>query len=373
VSEIFFTVSFLPAILCGVVIVIWPLASWWLAARSRSVLLPEVSGVERLTFIIAARNEAPVIARTIEQIKRLDSFDTFIVVVSDGSLDKTPELAQEAGADLVVAIPSPVGKTMALARGMENRRAGDVVVFLDATTRFSSTSLAALIAPLSNSEIGAVSGLVVYEYSDTAVGEGFRAYQSLVVWNRITDSHWYTAPSVSGALCAIRPEIWLPTVSPDITPDLAIPLWAARAGFRTLLATDAICHERARTSGLSVFRARVRMAIQAYSFMAYAWSLRRGVPGKYWAAFIGQKAARWLAPVACFIALLSLCWFWPAIGLPLSLTLASPVFFIRLPGGARLFGSAFFFLTVISAYVFGFICFLSGIRAAAWNSNEQRR
>ena len=99
------------------------------------------------------------------------------------------------------------------------------------------------------------------------------------------------------------------------------------------------------------------MAIQAYSFMAYAWTLRRGVPGKYWAVFIGQKAARWLAPVACFVALLSLCWFWPAVGLALSLTLASPVFFVWLPGGARLFGSAFFLLTAISAYIFGFICF----------------
>jgi len=351
----------------------WPFISWWLAAKEQQSSTYDAMNVERCTVIIAARNEADRIAKTLEGIKSLRSLDVFVVVVSDGSTDDTVARARDSGVDAVVDLPSSVGKTAAMRRGMEMRRRGDYVVFMDATTHVDESSLMALLQSFSDPAIGAASGLVIYEYSEHAVSEGFRAYQQAVVWSRMTDSHWFTVSSVSGALCAIRPEIWSDTVPDDVTPDLAIPFWAARVGLRTRLVSDAMCFDTSRRSAGSVFRARLRMALQAYSFMTYVWTSRQGIPRRYWCVLLGHKVARWLSPVALAMMLLAMIFVWPVSALALLLTVSSPVFLAQLPGGARLFGPSYFFVTVSAAYVVGLMYFLAGKRAAVWEPNAQRR
>ena len=305
---------------CVGVSVLWPFLSLWLARKSTSSPIFEEMRPAQLTVVIAARNEAECIAEAVTRLYELTQFDIHSIVVSDGSTDSTAEIARGAGANVVVELELPQGKTGALAQGMLHRRNDDIVVFLDATTRVTSEAIEVLLRRFTDPQVGAVSGLVVYEYPDTAIGAGFHQYQQVAVWTRLTDSHWFTAPSVSGAFCAIRPDVWDPTVPHEVTPDLAIPLWTARYGMRAVLASDAICYEDARSTGVAVFRARLRMALQAYSFMAYAWSHRAEVPKQYWCVLVGHKMSRWLIPTAFALTGLALLWVRPLSAVALCLT-----------------------------------------------------
>ncbi|MDK2895926.1 MAG: hypothetical protein PWP04_46 [Candidatus Atribacteria bacterium] len=84
---------------------------------------------EKITAIIAAYNEEKTIGPIIDTLKKTPLIDQ-IIVVSDGSTDKTVQIARNRGVD-VVELSQNVGKGGALYRGMEYIQA-DVVLLLDA-------------------------------------------------------------------------------------------------------------------------------------------------------------------------------------------------------------------------------------------------
>ncbi len=352
--------------------ILWPFVSRWLAERHGCAIRPYLDRPYRVSVVISARNESRQLGATLYQLKAVQGLDLHIIVVSDGSSDDTVAVATSAGADIVLDLEVSIGKTRALTEGLSRCRSDDIIIFMDATTVVNQQSLLALISPFSDPTVGATSGLVLYDYSSSPMGIGFRWYQSLIVGNRITDGHWFSCPSVSGALCAFRPYLWRAETRADITPDLAIPFWCSHAGLRTVLVTEAVCSEVARTEVRSVFKARLRMALQAYGFMSYAWAYRHGLDRRYAMALFGQKICRWAIPISTFMILSFASTLWPQVVLVALLTVGSTTLLARLPGGGQLFGAPYFVLVVISAYVVGLLHYLAGRRAIGWDPAQQR-
>src|SRR5262245_15445852 len=99
-------------------------------ARARDSAAPEM-GVEpsgelpRVSLIIPAHDEEQVIERKIANARALDyPSELFeVIVASDGSSDRTAELARSAGADRVLDLPRG-GKVAALNAAVRNVRGG---------------------------------------------------------------------------------------------------------------------------------------------------------------------------------------------------------------------------------------------------------
>ena len=72
---------------------------------------------DRVFVVIAAYNEAPVIASVVADVRRT-SYQ--VVLVDDGSIDETGEIAARAGA-FVVTHPVNLGQGAALQRGINLR------------------------------------------------------------------------------------------------------------------------------------------------------------------------------------------------------------------------------------------------------------
>lgn len=81
------------------------------------------------TAIIPAYNEEKTVGRVVQTVKNVPLIDE-VVVVSDGSQDRTAEVAERAGAR-VINLPKNLGKGGAMKAGLDATR-GDIVVFLDA-------------------------------------------------------------------------------------------------------------------------------------------------------------------------------------------------------------------------------------------------
>ncbi len=104
----------------------------------------------KVAVIIPALNEAGNIGRLVEAIPRDDAALQRIIVVDNGSTDRTADEARRAGA-LVIGEPRR-GYGYACAAGVAAVEAGDphtdVIVFLDGDGSFNPAELPHLLAPL---------------------------------------------------------------------------------------------------------------------------------------------------------------------------------------------------------------------------------
>src|SRR5258708_4661927 len=113
-----------------------------------------------VSIIVPAFNEERVIEATIRSLLNSD-YDTFeIIVVDDGSQDRTSEVVREHFSEqpLVRLFPEPnAGKAAALNLGMRHAK-GDVIVALDADTQFPGNTIRMLARRFVYPQIAAVAG-----------------------------------------------------------------------------------------------------------------------------------------------------------------------------------------------------------------------
>ena len=135
------------------ILVIW-LAFWSagfvLLLRLRHRIPPgEASGpVPLVSVIIPARNEEHNLPRLLSSLNCQTVKPLQVIVVDDGSTDRTAERARELGATVIPASPLPDGwrgKTWACHQGAQ-ATTGDLLLFLDADTWFEAGGLARLLA-----------------------------------------------------------------------------------------------------------------------------------------------------------------------------------------------------------------------------------
>ena len=140
-------------VLCGL--------SLWNRRRAADSEAPARMDVDiPVSVIIPAFNEEKVIASTVERILNSDHRNLEIIVMDDGSRDRTAEIVRErfGGEAKVTLISVPNGgKAKALNVGFARAR-GDVVVALDADTEFDRDTISRLVRWFADPKVGAVAG-----------------------------------------------------------------------------------------------------------------------------------------------------------------------------------------------------------------------
>jgi len=135
---------------------------------------PAVRFEPRITLIIAAYNEERAIAAKLHNTLALNypSDRLEVIVVSDGSTDRTPEVAMQFAAQGVISMHQPErrGKTAALNRAVGSA-SGEIIVFSDANNDFSSNALRELLKHFADATIGGASGVKKIGSSGNRVGD----------------------------------------------------------------------------------------------------------------------------------------------------------------------------------------------------------
>ena len=270
----------------------------WPARRTVS----SARGLPAVTVVIAAFNEATHIAATVKnklaQNYPADLLD--VVVVSDGSTDRTDEIVtalREPRVTLLRQEPRQ-GKTLALNRALESADR-EIIVFSDANSEYQSNAIRHLVSAFQDPRVGYVTGQLVYEDpGQTAVGGGSGLYMRYKNWLRRLETRVGSVVGVNGGVDAVRRALYRP-MRADQLPDFILPLGVVEQGYRTIYVEEAIAREQALGKQADEFRMRVRVTLRALHGLADMRTLLQPRFGLFAFQLLVHKAIRYLVIVPC--------------------------------------------------------------------------
>lgn len=135
----------LPALILA--IAFW-LSGFWFLFRIRGCsLISDRKNYLTVTLIIPARNEESNIGKLLDSINNQDIQNIEVIVVNDGSTDRTKEIALSKGASVIDSGELPkgwLGKPWACMQGASAAK-GDVLIFLDSDTELEPNGLRKLL------------------------------------------------------------------------------------------------------------------------------------------------------------------------------------------------------------------------------------
>jgi peptidoglycan-N-acetylglucosamine deacetylase len=270
---------FLTAIALGIarLILLAGLAIWDRARNAHRVPPEPDPQALPVSVLIPAFNEEVVIAQTVMRILKSDYPGLEVIVIDDGSRDRTADVLRDAfGSDprvSVLTIPNS-GKATALNTGLA-RAKGEIVVALDADTLFAANTISRLARWFADPHIGAVAGNAKVGNRINTITR-WQALEYIVAQNleRRALAALDTLTVVPGAVGAWRRSVLvelggfpLDTLAED--QDLTIAV--QRAGHRVLFDASAIARTEAPATVRGLARQRFRWA---YGTLQCLWKYR---------------------------------------------------------------------------------------------------
>jgi cellulose synthase/poly-beta-1,6-N-acetylglucosamine synthase-like glycosyltransferase len=336
----------------------------------------------RVSLLIAAYDEERQIAETLENKLALDypADRLEIIVVSDGSSDRTDEIVcsfASRGVTLIRQEPRQ-GKTMALNLARE-RASGEIVAFSDANSLWDRQALRRLVAPFAAPEVGYVTGELRYrDPGESVSAAACGAYMRYENWVRTIETRVGSIVGVNGGIDAVRRALYAPMRS-DHLPDFILPLRVVEQAFRVVFAPAALSVEEALAAPRDEFRMRVRVSLRAYHALAEMKHLLAPGRGLYALQLLVHKVLRYAVGVLMLVALAANLWL---VSVPLyrGLLVVQGLFYAAAALG-RFFGDTrsrglvrfpYYFTLVNAAATVALYRFVRGERQVVWAPRKGR-
>jgi cellulose synthase/poly-beta-1,6-N-acetylglucosamine synthase-like glycosyltransferase len=266
------------------------------------------AAVPTVTVLIAAYNEAEVIAKKLENTLALNYPRELlqILVAADGSDDGTDEIVRSfanRGVELSY-IPERQGKMAAINRAMQQAR-GEIVVFSDANNAYEVHTLRALVAPFNDPGVGMVTGAKHILRGGGSLGSSEGLYWRYESFIQTRESRLGCCTGAAGEIMAIRRGLYTPPPPKIINDDANIALSVIRAGYRVVYAREARSFETVSMTAQDEIRRRTRIIAGRYQLISMAGKLLPwNRPVVVW-QFFSHKILRPLVPFAMLGALLA--------------------------------------------------------------------
>ena|SRR5215207_204241 len=273
----------------------YPLVLWLLSRFRREPATPQTpAALPLVSLIVPAYDEEAVIEAKLADALALDypRERLQLIVASDGSGDRTVELARRAGADLVLDLPRG-GKVAAL-NAAARRATGELLAFSDANSRWRREALRRLVARFADPSVGYVCGQVRFAGGEGGNEEGLYWRYEMAV--RGMESRLAGVTAGNGAIYAVRAEAYL-ELEPDRGQDLSFPFELTKRGWRAVYEPSALAEEKMAPTVEGEFKRKRRMMWGLWDAMLRYGMLRpRGYPPAYLFEVISHRLLRYLTP-----------------------------------------------------------------------------
>jgi len=281
----------------------------WLLARFRTSPVRKASITPAVSAVVACHNEERNLEGRVQNLLESDYPAELleVIVVSDGSTDVTGEiagrLASSSNRVRSVSYADRRGKAAALNAGVAIAK-GSIIVFADARQTFERAAIRELAANFSDPRVGAASGELVLDGGGASLGEGVGLYWKYEKAIRKNESRLASVIGATGAIYAIRRELWKPLPVGTILDDVFTPMSIALRGHRVVFDERARAHDLASESSNHEFSRKVRTLLGNYQLCQLMPRLL--VPNRALLfQFYSHKLMRLAAPIFLMILLAS--------------------------------------------------------------------
>ena len=269
----------------------------------RGAVTPSVS------VIMIVRNEEKILESKLRNLLSLDypQNQLQVVVVSDGSTDRTEQILHEFARDPrvhVILNQLSKGKAGGLNDALEIAN-GEIVVFTDARQRIDASAVRLLAENFADPRVGCASGeLMLGDPESGETSRGLGMYWRIEKQIRELESASGSVVGATGALYAARRELLTHVPAGTILDDVFLPMHIVRQGKRVIFDGRAIAWDSPDLGAEREFSRKVRTLSGNYQLVQFApWLLGRENSIRF--EFISHKLSRLAVPLALAALLLS--------------------------------------------------------------------
>lgn len=294
---------FIIAICSGILVYVligYPLLLGHISKRSRRGQTQRSWAPLTVSVLLAVRNGERFLAAKLDSLLALDypADRIEIFVLSDGSTDRTAEIAEAYRLKCrnihFVDLPTG-GKSASLNAGLE-RASGEILFFTDVRQPLDPASLRNLVAYFADPEIGVVSGELIIRDGTTREEAQTGLYWKYEKRIRLAQSKIDSVIGATGAIYAQRRRLARPLPTDALLDDVHQPLNAFFAGYRVILAPEALAYD-VPTNLDQEFRRKTRTLAGNYQVIAHFPKLFSSSNRMRW-HFLSHKFGRLLLPFA---------------------------------------------------------------------------
>ena len=334
----------------------------------------------RISVVILAHNEAGVIARKIKNIlnSQYPNEKMEIIVASDGSDDGTNEIVRgfEGEGVRLNAYPVRRGKPSLMNDAVKNIDS-EIIVFCDARQMFAETTIPSLISNFADSSVGGATGLLVFTKDGReGIGHGVDSYWRYESFLREKESGIHSSVGATGALVAVRRELYKPLPVETILDDVVLPLSIIRQGFRVILDKQAPLYDAPSKDWRAEFTRKARTLAGNFQILVHHSRMGKPLSSDIGFEYLSHKVMRLMGPLFLLTAAIT------SYQLSSESTIFEGLFFVQV---AFYFAAAigwfaektswriplchapYAFMVIHFAMIIGFFRYISGTDSVRWD------
>lgn len=264
-----------------------------------------------VSIVMAVKNGENVLRKRLINFLTLDypKNKLQIIIISDGSTDHTNSILDEFVAKYLERIKSIVytpskGKPYGLNKGVALAD-GEILIFADCRQIFDTGVVAELVANFHDKNVGCVSGELCFrkdQGSNIQVEMG--TYWKYEKWIRKLESSTGSVVGATGAIYAIRKELYQPLPLQTLLDDVLTPMNIIIQGYRIVFEPKAIAYDTVSKDLSQEKKRKMRTLSGNWQLFNLAPDLFKPWKNPIWFRFISHKICRLIVPFLLLLLLI---------------------------------------------------------------------
>jgi cellulose synthase/poly-beta-1,6-N-acetylglucosamine synthase-like glycosyltransferase len=273
----------------------YPLAlRWWARRHPRPVQRRTIEPF--VSLIIVVYNGERFLEAKLQSVLALEypADKLEIIVASDGSTDRTEEIAERFAARRVSLLRLPRGGKPAALNAAIGTARGEILILTDVRQPLEPASVARLLENFADPSVGVASGELLIRAGASQGEADIGLYWRFETWMRETLSSIDSMFGATGPFYAIRRSLAVPIPADALLDDVYLPLAAYFKGYRLVMDSRARAFD-IPTSLETEFRRKIRTLAGNYQILR-AYPALLGPGNRMWLHFMSYKLGRLLLP-----------------------------------------------------------------------------